>query len=278
MKLKALLRFTTYEAVRRGTLLFYFAVGIMIIAVFAIWMGHAPGDPSSIVLFGKQFPGIINGISSADFLLLMLFRQSTFWIIVLGTFAVAGLMTSFLEKGTVELYLSKPLDRWQLFLGRALGASLGVVANVLFCIIGLWLVFGIKLGVWHTGFVTAGLLVSYAFVCYYSIVAFIGVWSRNAILSIIFGLFFSFTSIGLEAREKGLYQIWDNVIYHRALDAIYYLTPQLDGMLSNATRLIGQIPFGQEQATFTIAPYLWSLASATLFYALSIYYFSKQDY
>ncbi len=278
MKLKALLRFTVYEAIRRGTLLLYFIVGVLIIGVFAIWLGHRPDDPSVLVIFGKEIPASINGISSADFLLLMLFRQSTFWIIVLGTLGVAGLMTSFLEKGTVELYLSKPLDRWELFLGRALGASLGVAANVLFCIFGLWLVFGLKVAVWHAGFLEAGLLVSFAFVCYYSIVAFIGIWSRSAIMSIIFGLFFSFTSIGLEAREKGLYRIWDNGVYHRALDLLYYLTPQLDGMLTNAGRLIGSVPFGQDQAPFTIVPFIWSLASAILFYGLSIYYFSKQDF
>ncbi len=278
MKMLALLRFTLYEAVRRGTLLFYFVVGVLIITAFSIWLGHDPASPSSIMLFGKQIPTVVNGLSSAQFILVMLFRQSTFWIIILGTLGVAGLMTSFLEKGVVELYLSKPLDRWQLFLGRAFGASAGVAANVLFCILGLWLVFGIKLGYWHTGFLTAGLLVSYAFICYYSIVAFVGVWTKNAIFSIIFGFFFSFTSIGLEGREKGLYHIWDNAIYHRALDALYYLTPQLDGMLSNAGLLVGKMPFSQEPASFSAAPFLYSLASGTLFYCLSIYFFSKQDY
>jgi ABC-type transport system involved in multi-copper enzyme maturation permease subunit len=278
MKMFAMMRFTLFEAIRRGTLIFYFAVGTIIIAVFAVWLKRSPNDPSMIVLFGNTIPGTINGVSSANFFLVTLLKQSTFWIIVLGTFGAAGLMTSFLDKGIVELYLSKPFNRWELFVSRALGASVGVAANLMYCIVGLWLVFGLKLGVWHFGFLVAGLLVSYAFICYFSLVSFVAVWSRNAILAIVFGLFFSFVSIGLESREQGLYRLWDNTIYHRVLDGFYYITPQLDGMLTNASRLIGQIPFSPEQAVFTPAPYLYSLGAAALFYGLSIYYFSSQDF
>jgi ABC-type transport system involved in multi-copper enzyme maturation permease subunit len=278
MKMFAMMRFTLFEAMRRGTLIFYFAVGTIIIAVFAVWLKRSPNDPSMIVLFGSTIPGTINGVSSANFFLVTLLKQSTFWIIVLGTFGAAGLMTSFVEKGIVELYLSKPFNRWELFVSRALGASVGVAANLMYCIVGLWLVFGLKLGVWHFGFLVAGLLVSYAFICYFSLVSFVAVWSRNAIMAIVFGLFFSFVSIGLESREYGLYRLWDNTIYHRFLDGFYYITPQLDGMLTNASRLIGQIPFSPDQAVFTPAPYLYSLGAAALFYGLSIYYFSSQDF
>ena len=278
MKMLALIQFTLFEAFRRGMLIFYFVVGTIIIAVFAIWLRPSPEDPSLIMLFGKILPGNINGMSSADFFLLMLFRQSTFWIIVFGTFGAVGLMTSFLEKGIVELYLSKPFKRWELLAGRALGASAGVTANLMYCIVGLWLVFGLKVGVWHLGFLTAGLLVAYAFVCYFSIVSFMAIWTRNAILTIVFGLLFSFVSIGLESRETGLYKLWDNTIYHRLLDVIYYGTPQLDGMLSNAARLIGHMPFSQETMAFTMAPYLYSSGVSALFYWLAIYYFSTRDF
>ncbi len=278
MKMLALIRFTLFEALRRGMLIFYFVAGTIIIAVFAIWLKQSPEDPSMIMLFGKTVPGNINGMSSVDFFLLMLFRQSTFWIIVLGTFGAVGLITSFLDKGIVELYLSKPFERWQLFVGRTLGASAGVTANLMYCIVGLWLVFGLKLGVWHSGFLIAGLLVSYAFVCYFSLVSFVAIWSRNAILSILFGLLFSFVSIGLESRESGLYKLWDNSVYRRLLDGFYYVTPQLDGMLNNAGRLIGHMPFSHESAIFNLSPYLYSLGASALFYWLSVYYFSTRDF
>ena len=278
MRILAMIRFTLLEAVRRGTMIFYLVVGSLIIAAFAIWLKPSPDDPSSIVLFGNTLPKQFNGISSSQFFLLMLFRQSTFWIIVLGTFGTVGLITSFLDKGIIELYLSKPFKRWELFMSRALGASAGVVANLMFCIVGLWLVFGIKLAFWDFQFLVAGLLVSYAFLSYFSLVSFVALWSRNTILSIAFGLFFSFTSIGLENRENGLYLLWNNVVYHRFLDVLYFATPQLDGMLSNAARLIGEMPSPMQQAAFTVVPYLYSLGSSVLFFGLSTYYFSTRDF
>ena len=273
-----MMRFTLFEGVRRGTLVFYFIAGSIIIAAFAVWLRTSPIDSSTIIFFGKEIPNNIRGISSAGFLMLMLLRLSTFWIIILGTFGAVGLMTSFLEKGTVELYLSKPFERWELLNSRFFGATGGVVANLMYCVVGIWLVFGLRLGIWNFEFLVAGILVSYAFVCYFSLVSFIAVWTRNTVLTILFGLIFAFISKGLETRETGLYLLWDNSIYHRFLDAFYYITPQLDGMLTNAERLIGQLPFSIEAAGFSFTPYVYSLGSAILFCYLSAYYFSKRDF
>jgi ABC-type transport system involved in multi-copper enzyme maturation permease subunit len=279
MKSWAMVRFTMFEAARRGTLIFYFVVGSFIIAAFAIWLKRSPVDPNAIILFGGLMPEIVRGgITNVEFLLLAHFRQSTSAIILLGTFASAGLMNSFLEKGTIELYLTKPLTRSELFLSRASGATMGVSANIIYYIVGIWIVFGLKLGVWHSGFLATALLVSLAFACYYSIVAFVGVWTRSAIFAIIFGLIFSFVSVGLELREKGMYKIWNNEIYHRALDVLYYVTPQLDGMLTNASRLIGHMPGIEEATPFSFMPFVYSIGSAALYYVLSIRYFSRQDF
>lgn len=278
MKMTVMVTFTAFEAIRRGTLLFYFAVATLIIAIFAIWLRQSPDDPAMIVMFGTSLPGSINGISSANFFMLMLLRQSTFWIILLGTFGSVGLMTSFVERGIIELYLSKPLERWKLFVGRALGASGGVVVNLLFCIVGIWAVFGVKIGFWEWRFLVAGFLVAYAFLCYFSVLSFLALWSRNTVLTIMLGLLFAFVSMILESRGQGLYLLWDNSIFHRVVDIFYYATPQLDAMLSNASILVAGIPLALNQPTFTITPFLYSLGAAGLFYGLSIYIFTKRDF
>ena len=278
MKLLAMMRFTLFEAVRKGTLIFYAIIGSLIIILFAIGLKSSPGDPGTILLFGTAIPTNFRGAPTIDVLFLMLFSQSSLWIIILGTTGVAGLMTSFLEKGTIELYLSKPIERWELFLSRAFGASIGVAANVLYCIGGIWLVFGLKVGIWHFGLLSAALLVSYAFICYYSIVSLIGIVTKSGTLSIVFGLIFMFVSSGLEHRTTGLFSIWNNQLYHKTLDVVYYLTPQLDGMLRNAASLIGQSPRANEPNVFSVLPFVFSTATATLYYALSALYFSKHDF
>jgi hypothetical protein len=89
---------------------------------------------------------------------------------------------------------------------------------------------------------------------------------------------FSIISWGLELRENGLYRLWDNVVYHRLLDALYYLTPQLNAMLENSSRVVGKNPIIPYPAEFTLMPYLFSFFSASLLYGLSVWYFSRQDY
>jgi len=283
MRSVAMAMLTIREAILRGTLLFYFAVGNIIIAIVAYAVGLSP-DGSTIRVFGN--PVVIKNVvdlNPVDFLLIQLFRSSNFAVMFLGVFAVAGLIPSMLEKGTVELYLSKPLSRPSLLLSRSLGATAGVALNILYFGIAIWLVFGIRVGVWHWKFLVACLLAAVAFTFYFSVVVFTGLVTRSQGFSIMLAFLFWFLSGALAGREFGLYRLWDNVIYHRVLDGLFYTTPQVSGMLENATRVIGNNPFDRmlgphAVADFTIMPFVYSLLSATLIFALAARYFSKQDY
>ena len=218
-----------------------------------------------------------------DFLLIQLQRSSTTSALLFGVFAVAGLIPSMLEKGTVDLFLSKPLSRTSLLLSRALGASTGVVLNLMYFAIGMWLVFGINLGVWHWKFLLSVVAVCVAFTFFFSIVAISSLITRSTGFSIMFAFAYTMFSSAIQARELTLFKWWDNVVYHRTLDAIYYATPQLSDMLEKATRIIGKLPFergpwDQSPAGFDMWPFVYSLLSASVIYFLSIRYFSKQDF
>lgn len=283
MKSLAMMVVTIREAILRGTLIFYFAVGNIIVAFVAFAIKASP-DGSAVLVFGNSIPAkSLMGMSAADFLLIQLQRSSTSAIMFLGIFAVAGLIPSMLEKGTAELYLSKPLSRTSLFLSRSFGATIAIALNILYFALVIWALFGIKLGVWHSGFLLSCLMVAVAFVFYFSVVAFTSLLTRSQGFAIMLGFLFWFLSSALETRVLGLYKLWDNVIYHRTLDTLYYVTPQISGMLENATRLIGKNPFDrmlgpQATADFTIMPFIYSFLSASAIYALAARYFSKQDY
>jgi ABC-type transport system involved in multi-copper enzyme maturation permease subunit len=272
-------RFTIGETLRKGTLIFYFAVASSFLLFFALGIGHSPDDADLITMFGaplahKSQPGM----NVIDFLLIRLHSTSVFWIILFGIFGIAGLIPRMLEKGTIDLFLSKPLTRAELLMARALGAVSGIAVNLIYFFVGIWLIFGLKIGIWHWGFLSSVVYVVYAFVCFFSVVTIVGLITRSAGISIMLAFSFYIISWGLELREKGLYRLWDNVFYHRILDAIYYLTPQLDAMLENSSRAIGKDPVIPYPAEFTLMPYLFSLLSTILLYSLSVWYFSRQDY
>jgi ABC-type transport system involved in multi-copper enzyme maturation permease subunit len=274
-----MLRYTMGEALRKGTLLFYFGVATIIILIFAFGIGHSPDDPSVITVFGNPFshPSFPH-FNVVEFLLLQLHSSSVFWIIFLGVFGSAGLIPAMLKKGTIDLFLSKPLARFELLMARALGAVSGIAINLIYFFIGIWLIFGLKVGVWHWGFLSSVLYVIFAFTCLFSVVTLIGLMTRSTVFSIIITFCYALISLLLESRERGLYLIWDNDIYHHVLDAFYYLTPQLYAMLDNSSRVIGQNPFIPSTPEFTFLPFLYSFFSASLLYFLATYYFSRQDY
>ena len=274
---------TIRESILKGTLLFYFVFGNAVILLFAFAISSkTEGTSYVLTFFGKQMtPPMIGVLTPVDFVLFQLFQASTQAVIFLGIFATAGLIPSLLEKGTVELYLSKPMPRTQIFLARSLGACAGIGANLLYFAIAIWIVFGIKVGVWHAGFLLATVMAIIVYVFYFSLVAVTAVVSRSSGFAIMLAFIYSFFSGALEIREMALYRLWDNVIYHRALDALYYGTPQVTAMMNNAALLIGNIPNSPMATTptdFTAMPFLYFFLSASLFYGAGAWYFSRQDY
>lgn len=279
----AMLAFTIRESIRRGTLIFYFVIGTSIILFFAFAISLSPEDGSTVLLLGKPMTprGPIK-IDPVEFLLVQLVRSAGGSLFLIGIFAVAGLIPSMLEKGTAELYLSKPISRLSLVLARALGASFGIALNIFYFAVGILLVFGIKIGVWHWPLLLAAFMIGVAFTFFYSLVVLAGLVTKSQGFSIILAFVFWLVSGVLEKRQTILFELWDNVIYRRFLDVLYYGTPQVSEMMENSYRLVGKNPFirflAESEVSFDITPFLYSFLSATAIYALSAWYFSKQDY
>jgi ABC-type transport system involved in multi-copper enzyme maturation permease subunit len=193
-------------------------------------------------------------------------------VVVFGIFGTAGVIPDSLEKGTVDLYLSKPIARWQLLLGKYLGSVAVMFLNILYFIGGLWLIMGIKAGVWNTQLLISSLLMTYVFAALYSVVTLIGVLSRNIAIAIIAGILYLVLIAGpLENRETGLYLLSDSTIYRGILDGLYYLLPQIPAMETSTIRLISG-----EQAHFV--PFAQSFLSGGWILGLSAWLLSRMDF
>jgi ABC-type transport system involved in multi-copper enzyme maturation permease subunit len=172
-------------------------------------------------------------------------------VVLFGLFATAGVIPDALDKGTVDLYLSKPMSRWEFLFGKYLGSVTGILLNVLYFVGALYVIMGLRVGVWNANLLSAAFLMTFAFASLYSIVTFFGVLSRNMGIAIIAGFAYLFV-VGplLEHRESGLYLLGQNGVYRRAVDGLFYLLPQIGITQSNVLRLIGGAgidwkPFGQ---------------------------------
>src|SRR5439155_4433901 len=85
--------------------------------------------------------------------------------ILMSVFATASLVPRMLEKGVIDLLLSKPVTRPALLLSRYAGGLLTASPNLLYLTSVLESILWLKTGVWNGGFVLSALLMSLFSAC-----------------------------------------------------------------------------------------------------------------
>ncbi|MER3524059.1 MAG: hypothetical protein C4326_08315 [Ignavibacteria bacterium] len=164
-------------------------------------------------------------------------------IMLFGVFATASLIPDSLEKGIVDLYLSKPLARWELLAGRSLGGVCAIGAVTVYFIAGVWLTFGIRAGVWNVHFLLSSITMTLMFAVIGSMLAVLGVIFRNAAVPII-GCFLYLMVVDnlLDSRQTVLYMLSENPLYRTACDVFSYALPQVSSMQRELSNQILQRP------------------------------------
>jgi len=276
MRILTLIASTFRELLTKATI--YVLAGIstlILLGVLAGFSSSSSAEGTTILLFGNPIGPAMPAEAVAEFVNQMLagFAKGMFaGVVLFGIFATAGIIPDVLEKGTVDLYLSKPLGRWELLLGKYLGGVCVVFVNILYFLGGMAIIFGMRLGTWDLQFFLSSVMLTFVFACLYSVVGFLGVVFRNAAIPII-GAFLYLLIVGpvLHQREMGLFLISENVVYRGVVDGCYYLLPQLSGMMDGVASLI----LRQE---IDWKPYAQSLLSSGLFLGGGVFILSKRDF
>lgn len=107
------------------------------------------------------------------------------WGTFLAIFASAGLMPSVLEPGRIGLLLSKPITRPMLLMGRFLGNLLIVAANICYLILSIWVIIGVKTGLWYPAFLLTIPVTVFVFAVLLCVVVFIGVAFESAPVAVM---------------------------------------------------------------------------------------------
>src|SRR3954464_6111768 len=153
------------EAAARWTLIAYFLLSTIFIIIFAsaINLDIVDGALAGAKLFGKEVEmhdqvsieklvlGFESGFSA------VLYFLCTF----LAIFATAHLVPRMQEKGTVDLYLSRPVSRVRLLLSRYVAGLILAATNVFYLITSIWLIVMWKTHVFHPRFFLGGLLIMF---------------------------------------------------------------------------------------------------------------------
>ncbi len=276
MKIFALISLTFRELVARLTIIILAGIStvIIIFTLLSVSARETPdgltllvfGNPASAPVPADQFAGLVRlsqaGLAGGLFVGIILF----------GVFATAGVIPDTLDKGTVELFLSKPMARWELLLGRYLGAVAVVLANVIYFIGALWCIMGVRLGVWNTAFLLSSFTITFVFAALFSVVSLLGVLTRNTAIAVIGAfLYLIVVASGLYHRETLLFLFSDNSIYRGGLDLLYYILPQTSALQDAVQQHI-------VQQTIDWKPFAQSFLSSAGIFLLGAFFLHRKDF
>jgi len=273
MKLLAIIQLTFRESLAKKTFLAFLAISTFIglLLIFALNFDIVDGLQSGVSIFGKDVPQqfdiskIIFGIEGG--LSVLLYTAGIF----LSLFATSSLIPTMLQPGFIDLFLSKPVSRFQILTGRFIGAVLIVALNIFYLVIFAGLILSLKTGVWNWGFLWAAVIIVLSFTVLFSLMTFLGMVSRNGPLSLMVTYLVLFFSPLLLARDQ-IYALLSSKYFGYFFDGLYYVLPKT-AELGATTQ---QLARGLEVSSWM--PLWSSLLFALGMVALSGYIFKKKNF
>jgi ABC-type transport system involved in multi-copper enzyme maturation permease subunit len=128
------------------------------------------------------------------------------WVITLISIVVtAGYIPNMVQKGSVDLLVSKPISRTGLLLYKYLGGVTFVLINAAVAILGVWIVMGLKTGLWPASFPLTIFLIVFFYAILYSVSVLIGVLTRSSLVAILLSVLFWFLLLGIGIAHARLH-------------------------------------------------------------------------
>ncbi len=274
----AIIKNTFREALAKKIFIGYyiFYAIVVLIMLFAVNLDAVEGV-MSFADVKETIKSVETGFLSLSFSLILFF----------SLISASSFITSMVDKGTIDMLISKPLSRFQILLAKYIGAILFVGGSIVFLIGSIWLILSAKSGYWDPAFLFSIISITAAFAVMYSISIFIGLTTQSSIISILvnFFLIFVFCPI-LSAREQLIFTFVKNDAVKFIFNFFYYVLPK-PGEIKDVTNamIAGEnIPFwkGVLNQVGMTGPCWLSVITSLLFCAVlfsySVYYFSRKDY
>ena len=271
------------EASARWTLLAYFALSSLFILLFAaaVNLDIVDGALAGAKLFGRE---VDLGGEKIDMDRLVLGFETGFsgFLYMLGTFlalfATAHLVPRLQEKGTVDLYLSRPIGRTKLLLSRYAGGLLLAAANLLYLMGSIWAIVVWKTKVVHPRFLLGGGVILFAIAALLAFAFLIGVVTSSTGVSIMstYAVFFFAALLFQHDRiAAAVTHEWQATVVH----ALYWIFPKTAEL---GAAVVAYVSDGQGPARLTESltwiPFATTGAFALACLGLASFLFRRKDF
>jgi ABC-type transport system involved in multi-copper enzyme maturation permease subunit len=192
----------------------------------------------------------------------------------LGIFATSGIVPSMMEKGTIDLLLSKPLPRWKILWGRAAGGAIAVGTNLLLFTTALCTLYGSATGIWYLPFIGLTFVLGFAmFLVLFSGIVALNVTTESSVLPMSLAyIHLIVLSQFLTNRDATIFRWVETPFLQTLISGLYYALPQTNDVLQQAFTGI---------FTGTVldwSPLLQGAIFATAMIALATWRFQRKDF
>ena len=264
--------FTLREAMARKVFLFFAAISVL--ALLGLTMVFSVVSTDTFVDLANQTgsKGVLREIVTS--IQLMIINPLTGLCLLLAIFSSASFVPNMMEKGNIDLLLSKPISRDQLLLGKFSGGILVVFLNILFLVIGTWIIVSLKFSYWNFSFLYVTITITFTFAVLYSIIVLMGVATRGSILGMMIAYFvFILLSPLLYAYFAEFRGAVENDILKTFLDGLYYIVPKTSELTGIIT-----LNLASGRGVTEYQPIITSVIFIILTVGFSIYLFRKKDF
>ena len=271
------------EAAARWTLLAYFFLStiFIIIFAFAINLDIVDGALAGAKLFGREVEMGGNELSIEKIVLGFETGFSGFLYLLctfLAIFATAHLVPRMQEKGTIDLYLSRPVGRIRLLMSRYLAGLLLAASNVIYLMASVWAIVAWKTGVMHGRFLLGGSIIMLVIATLLAFAFLIGVVTSSTAVSIMttYGIFlFSAALVGHDKFAAAVSKEWQANL----INGMYWVFPKTAELAQAVVAYVGGADVPERLArVLTPAPFLTTAAFGVGCLALASWLFTRKEF
>ncbi|HEX8254726.1 MAG TPA: ABC transporter permease subunit [Thermoanaerobaculia bacterium] len=271
------------EAAARWTLVAYFFLSTLFIIIFAsaINLDIVDGALAGAKLFGKEVDVRDNALSIEKLVLGFESGFSVFLYFIctfLAIFATAHLVPRMQEKGTIDLYLARPVSRVRLLLSRYVAGLILAGSNVIYLMGSIWLIVVWKTGVANPRFLLAGSIIFLIIAVLLAFAFLIGVVTSSTAVSIMasYGIFFFGLMLAAHDRIAAAvskeWQAW-------LIETLYWVFPKSAELGQAVVAFVGgeELPAKVLEA-LSPAPFLTTAAFGAVCLVLASWLFTKKEF
>jgi ABC-type transport system involved in multi-copper enzyme maturation permease subunit len=270
------------EAAARWTLIAYFTLSTLFILVFALAVNLdvVNGALAGAKLFGQSVDMNRGPISIERFVLGFESGFSGFLFLIgvfLALFATAHLVPRLQEKGTIDLYLSRPVGRVPLLLSRYAAGLALAGANLLYLIGAMWLIIVWKTRVAHPRFLLGGLIIFFTIAVLMAFAFLVGVITSSTGVALM-GTYAIFFFASMLAAHNRIAAAVSSELSAKIIHGLYWALPKTSELFRATVGFVSGEVVGRFGQIDPVAVYGSSLLFGLVSLGLASWIFSRKDF